>query len=237
MKAWKLVILSGLSHNLNTQSICSTEIIREGIILKESPDRITNFHAFTYFDLPETCYDSKYKNNKLPSIKNIPDLEEIKYCVPLSKYQIPLNRYSYLLESFMSANLVDLAVGNPTITPRKLGLIASRHNLVSGNDWRERIMEESREAMFISNQASERVSAIPNDITFKSKLKKKKIKLDPVLTPKKVENCEIHSIFQSNFNKDLRDFCGYAYNEDQMKFFTYRTNPSIIVPITVPVIK
>ena len=218
------------AHNQNDSSTCPVEIIRKGVI--KNALRRNVFDNFTSFDLPESCYDSRYRNTLLPDKVKIDDEQEERreYCFVLSKYQIPKNRYSYMLENFFNKYLVELNDKtcrslNPGITQHRLGLIASPQKLVNINyTAKEREMEENRKMMFISNTATNRINIALENGLVKRCLKHKKIKIDPVLMPTDVTLCEISGYFFYMFNRPLSDFCSYAYKRNQVRYFKYMTN-------------
>lgn len=200
------------SHNIYSESLCPTILIKDGIVKSFGNSRELTIFLCTVFDLPETCYDFTYKNEKLPE-ENLTMSQT--YCCKLSDYQIPVKRYSYLTRPFFERNLINdnLLIASPKI------------KTFTDMSLKEMELEESKKIMFISNQATKRISIKEIGIENKEYLKKeKKIKIDPVLTPKPIEDCEIFYRFFAYLGRNLGNYCSYSYLDSQISHFKIITN-------------
>ena len=222
------------AENEVTHSPCQTVLIKEGIIKHLYQERYLTADLYTFFIIPETCYDMDFENELLPDFKAAKEeneeVVEYKYAFSLSPYQIPVKRYMLNKQPYYQQIFTEIPLEQPTFNPKihinKPGLIASPIGLLNVEDEN---LEFQRRSMVLSSAPTRRIDS--SRVFMKIPIQNKKpqspkisISINPDLLPRKVEECEIYQLYQGYISKDLKDHCSYAYQDHQFSLFEKGTN-------------
>ena len=249
---------------VRNQGPCTTRLISEGciyritgIIGEENENRALTTNTTTYYEIPETLYDSKHTNNLLPekieieTDKNVLITAQAAYCQPVAKVQIQPTRYTDRASTFYNHVIIRPRFTNIPI-PRQwircnfMGFVGIQPN--EDMDLTRELME-TYNLINTSSEATVRINT--EDMVTKvehpkaplnktnefitMRPHKKRLTYDIELTPKQISLCRETNLYiqlKENFDKDLSEFCSYAYLDDQFKRFTYGTNHTITGKIT-----
>lgn len=213
---------------------CDTQLISNGIVLEMDPaTRTVEKWVSTYFVLPETCYDPYFKNKDLPPrVSSGASDEEIDadYYVQLSPQQVPSRRFFDSYWPFFDKFIRDFNDRSNRREPIPLCMFISpyRGDRGGGLDLTMdplRELEELRQFMVISNEASKRLTCFRVDEELPEEAPTGgAVKIDERMIPKRAQQSDFAETFAGSTNMSLGDFCGYAYNLDQLAYFDDATN-------------
>ena len=191
---------------------CDLPLIKDGIILNMGNEGLkeqVRYTAVSDFIIPETVYNPFGINPKLPDIvTNEETKSSLKYLVMLSERQTKPD--CYYSKSDVSNLIISLN------NNKKALLINPKEENASGSPIPLKMMIDS-------STYSQRISTEP---FFLKKGLKKNLKSPIIeeLKPFPLNETQMNTYFRLILERELFDFCSYAYKDDQFKFFTSGTN-------------